>query len=80
MAVASCENNIDRIIKHQDEIIALGRSKEIINDNERSFYMLTTYRFEKNEKNEYFFKKEEKRGGKYFTLYSEIQFNFLQTT
>jgi predicted transcriptional regulator len=73
MAITSCENNIDQITKHQDEIITLSKSKEIVNDSKRSFYMLTTYSLEKNGKNEYFFKKKE---NVFYTLFRDsIQFS-----
>lgn len=70
-----CKNNIERIIKHQDEIITLGRSKEIVNDNERSFYMLTTYSSESNGINMYIFEKGvNKKSTLYTLLRDSIQF------
>ena len=76
IVITSCESNVQRIIKHQDEIIALGQSKEIINDRERSFYMLTTYNPDDKMWNEYNFEKMVDDGKVLYSLrWDSIQFS-----
>lgn len=60
VVLLSCRCDIYRIIRHKDELIALCENKEIICENERSFYMLTTYTSDFKLKNEYRFQKENK--------------------
>lgn len=73
--IISCDNNLDRIMRDQDEIIALSQNKEIVNDEERNFYMLATYIPSENKKNEYFFNKEKKGENVFYTLFRDsIQF------
>ena len=73
---ASCENNVYRIIKDQDEIIALSRNKEIITDKERNFYTLITFTYGNEMQNEYFFNRERKGEKIFYTLFRDsIQFN-----
>jgi len=73
--ITSCGNNIHHIIKHQDEIIAISRNKEIINDKERNFYTLMTFSHCNEMQNEYFFNRQEKGKIFYTLLRDSIQFN-----
>ena len=76
MIATSCESNIKRIIKHQDEIIELSRNKVISNSHYRDYYHLTTYTNDNKMRNEYFFRKQEKEEKIFYTLFRDsIQFN-----
>lgn len=75
IALTGCNNNVKKIIKHRDEIIALTQNKEIFNEKERNFYMLTTYSPSSKMQNEYFFNREEREGKILYTLLRDsIQF------
>ena len=58
--VVTCRRDIHRIMKHKDEMLALCENKEIICENERGLYMLTTYTSDFKRSNEYNFQKEKK--------------------
>ena len=58
--VATCRRDIHRIMKHKDKMLALCENKEIICENERGLYMLTTYTSDFKRRNEYNFQKEKK--------------------
>lgn len=60
VVVLTCRRDIYQIMRHKDELIALCENKEIICENERDFYTLTTYASNFKLKNEYNFKREKK--------------------
>jgi len=67
----SCNNNVNKIIKHQDELIHLSSNKEIIADDYRTYHSIRT--FNNSLENEYFFKKE--NDSVYYLSGDSIQFN-----
>lgn len=72
VALISCEGDIHQIIKNKDEIATLAKNKDIVYEKERGFYVLTTYKSDNNQENEYFFNKGE--DGVYTLFRDSIEF------